>query len=71
MTEDIFSVCNTSAEFCDLTVTCWNHLSHHEDRPNLRYITRGSPAKFACPDFSTFPDEDGFITLYASQGALS
>jgi hypothetical protein len=70
---DLFNVCLTPAEDCALTVTCWNHASHHKDCCHLSFsVTHGSQAEFGCPRFSPFPEteDDGFVTMYSSQGAL-
>ena len=70
---DLFNVCLTPASDCRLTVTCWNHISHHADCCHVLYsVTHGSQAEFGCPRFSPFPEteDDGFVTMYASQGAL-
>ncbi len=71
---DLFNVCLTPAADCPLTVTCWNHESHHRGCCHVLYsVTRGSQAEFGCPRFSPFPDveADGWTTVYSSQGALS
>ena len=53
---DLFRICMTPAADCTLTVTCWNHESHHKDCCHVRYgTTHGSQAKFRCPEFSPFP----------------
>lgn len=70
---DLFRVCMTNEADCALTVTCWNHSSHHKDCCHVRYgVTHGSQAKFVCPEFSPFPEAeaDGWQTVYSSQGAL-
>ena len=69
------SICITPSLDCKLAPKCERHFRHHPDKidPDQSYqVNLGDTAMFACPNFREFPtvEDDGFVTMYASQGAL-
>jgi hypothetical protein len=64
-----FNVCLVESGDCPKTAICWNHFSHHLDCCHIGYRT--VPVGDSCVIFEPFPEQDGWQTVYASQGALS
>ena len=68
------SICITPSLDCKLAAKCERHFKHHPDKihPDQGYkVNLGDTAMFACPNFREMADDsDGFVTMYASQGAL-
>lgn len=67
MSEDTgFIACAANPEDCQITESCKRHSSHHQGHTRVGFWRWSD----GCPGQLPQPEQDGWVTMYASQGAL-
>lgn len=66
-----FNVCMVEPVDCGKIAVCWLHTSHHKNCCHVGFRVYPEPSDAGCELLTAFPEQDGWTTVYASQGVPS